>query len=727
MSHRSSSAPARVATRSRQLLLAAFTALLLVLGAGFSSAASALEPGNGAFTGTLTVGGAPLREGEGWILALTYDPADDYWYVYDYAPTDATGRYSLELPADTYRLCYEPNDAEFASTCEGARDVWNATDFTLASGQVRTVNHSFTAPARISGTVTAASAGPVADVWVGVFQDTGGSWDAVAYRQTDSNGTYVVPVEAGSYRVSFEDSGTAYATEYWDNASTIEGGTTLALAAGQQRTGVDAILEGAGTIAGHVTDTSGTSLADINVAVYQWDASRSRWEHVGGTITDTDGSYVVTAPSGDIRIGFDDYLDNQYVAEYWDDALSLDDATTIAVTGGSAVTGTDAVLVKGASIAGTVTVPDGMDPSAVEVEAYDSIADYGRTVEVDADGAYRIDGLPAGDYEVHFAPYDGSALVAEWYDDQPTAEAADSVAVSAGQVRTGIDATLAVDATPTPVLANTSKPAISDTTPQVGQVLTAAPGTWSQSDATYAYQWLRGGTPIAGATSSKYTVAAADEAKALTVQVTASKTGYDAGVATSDPTSPVAAAPVSPSPLVPNGPTLVYGNAAPGGVLIVSNGSWRVTPTQVSYQWYADGVAIPGATTSTFTIPTGYAGRGLSAVVTASALPEYTAGQTGSNTVTVAYGSFSVSGAPAIYGTARKGHVLVASTASVSPAPEAVSYQWRRNGVDIPGATGASYKLTKKDKRKRITVVVTYARPDYGTVVQVSAPTRKVK
>jgi hypothetical protein len=63
-------------------------------------------------------------------------------------------------------------------------------------------------------------------------------------------------------------------------------------------------------------------------------------------------------------------------------------------------------------------------------------------------------------------------------------------------------------------------------TAAVGQTLTAAPGAWGPSPVTYAYQWKRGTTVIAGATGATYAAAASDVGASLTVTVTGSKTGY---------------------------------------------------------------------------------------------------------------------------------------------------------------------------------------------------------
>lgn len=78
----------------------------------------------------------------------------------------------------------------------------------------------------------------------------------------------------------------------------------------------------------------------------------------------------------------------------------------------------------------------------------------------------------------------------------------------------------------------TTQPSITGT-PSVGQSLRAVTGSWSQSSPTFKYQWLRTGAPIAGATSATYRLAPEDAGRDVAVIVTATKTGYGDGAATS--------------------------------------------------------------------------------------------------------------------------------------------------------------------------------------------------
>jgi len=77
------------------------------------------------------------------------------------------------------------------------------------------------------------------------------------------------------------------------------------------------------------------------------------------------------------------------------------------------------------------------------------------------------------------------------------------------------------------------------------------------------------------------------------------------------------------------------------------------------------------------------------------------------------------------YGASLKGTTKVGKTMSVTATPwlagtyptttATMSYQWKRNGAAIKGATGRTYKLTSADRGKKISVTVTAKRYGYTT------------
>ncbi|MBX9757198.1 MAG: hypothetical protein K2Y29_00365, partial [Beijerinckiaceae bacterium] len=63
--------------------------------------------------------------------------------------------------------------------------------------------------------------------------------------------------------------------------------------------------------------------------------------------------------------------------------------------------------------------------------------------------------------------------------------------------------------------------------------------------------------------------------------------------------------------------------------------------------------------------------------------------------------------APAISGTARQGQTLSCSTGTALGSPKSYAYQWKRDGVDIAGATASTYLLVLADVGAVITCTVT--------------------
>jgi len=173
--------------------------------------------------------------------------------------------------------------------------------------------------------------------------------------------------------------------------------------------------------------------------------------------------------------------------------------------------------------------------------------------------------------------------------------------------------------------ANLDRPSISGTA-QDGALLTADPGKWSNSPARYDYVWLRcdangaNCTPIAGATSQRYTVTTTDVGHKLRVDVTASNSG-GAGTASSVPTAVVSARGAGPAN---SKAPVVTGTAQEGSTLSVDNGTWTGTnPISYTYQWQrcdtAGGncAAIAGATGQTYTLVGADVGHTIRAAVTA--------------------------------------------------------------------------------------------------------------
>ena len=270
-----------------------------------------------------------------------------------------------------------------------------------------------------------------------------------------------------------------------------------------------------------------------------------------------------------------------------------------------------------------------------------------------------------------------------------------------GKIAAGVQAAMAVLAPAVP--ANTAAPAITGTA-QVGQTLTSSTGTWSNSPTGYAYQWLRGGVAIAGATAASYVQVSADLAASITVRVTASNAAGAGTPASSAAVGPVAAA-SSPVPVNSVAPAIT-GTARVGQTLTSSTGTWSNSPTGYAYQWLRAGVAIAGATGATYPLVTADVGAIITVRVVASNAGGSSAAATSAGVGEVLPLVPSNAAVPEITGTAQVGQTLTSSTGIWSNSPNGYAYQWLRGGVAIAGATSATYLLVTADLAATITVQV---------------------
>ncbi|MBF4573359.1 cell wall-binding repeat-containing protein [Herbiconiux sp. VKM Ac-1786] len=82
---------------------------------------------------------------------------------------------------------------------------------------------------------------------------------------------------------------------------------------------------------------------------------------------------------------------------------------------------------------------------------------------------------------------------------------------------------------------------------------------------------------------------------------------------------------------------------------------------------------------------------------------------------------------PTVAGTAQVGAVLTATVAPWAPAPVALTYQWKRNGTAIAGATGLSYVPTTADVGATLTIAVSGTKDGYAPLTATSAATAAVQ
>ncbi len=267
------------------------------------------------------------------------------------------------------------------------------------------------------------------------------SWSG-AEALTDENGDYVLyGLDDGDYSVYFDGvrwQNSYLQDEFYDDVHERDMAMPELLTVGgmKQITGIDAQLDLApGFISGRVVDAAGNPIEGIRVAPYYnagwawyvWSSDYYAW-------TDADGYYVCRGGSDRTwRIGFfDDSGMNRYFSEYWDDAPSVDAASDIVVSGGSALGSYDATLTSVPLLAsGSIEDSAGLGISSGEVNVYDAQNhSWVAAVYADEDGNWEYHSEFSG-FEAKFQFSDGDGSYAtEWFDDKGDWDAADIVTLS---------------------------------------------------------------------------------------------------------------------------------------------------------------------------------------------------------------------------------------------------------------------------------------------------------
>ncbi len=153
------------------------------------------------------------------------------------------------------------------------------------------------------------------------------------------------------------------------------------------------------------------------------------------------------------------------------------------------------------------------------------------------------------------------------------------------------------------------------------------------------------------------------------------------------------------------------------GALLTANAPTAPAGSTRSFQWFTDGVPIPGAQAPTFVPTADEQGTSL-AVRVYYALTGYSSDYVSSEaSKRVAVGDPNQA-LVTIVGAAKFGLTVRAAVAGSTIADTRTQYQWYRSGTPVPGEDGSSYAITKSDIGKSIRVAVTsFAQGHTDTVI----------
>lgn len=584
--------------------------------------------------------------------------------------------------------------------------------------------------------------------------------DEVAATATvDDEGHYSLPkVADGDYKLYVSASGffAQWWSEYWWENRDIERwqADVVTVTAGVTAT-VELTLDPRASISGTITNSLGKPVGNALVTLYRWSDADGDWDEEGSIPTSTaaDGRFKV----GDLRPGLYEVGDYDLPKGSRVQASGTDGVTLLSFSGmkvggvleptvsGTPWTGNKLVAKPGQGTWKSTTfsyqwLRSGEKIAKATGSSYTvTAADRGHMLQVRVTSKHgynrftitspttwpamlaavpKISGSVASGQKLTAVTgtwQDGTTFGYQWYADGKaisgatkqtftltSSQKAKRITVKVtGTYRENIPATSRTSAA-TAKVATAGTPTVSGTR-VVGGTLKAKTGTWTKKT-KFSYQWLRNGVAISKATKSSYKLTSADAGKSITVKVTGKRSGY-ATVSRTSADAPLVIKAATPT---------ISGAAGTGKTLTAKPGSWTAGAA-FSYQWYAGGKAISGATGDSLVLTGSQAGKQITVRVTGRVDGYATASKTSKATAKV----LKV-GAVSISGTATVGSVLTAKAGTWTSKTK-LSYQWLRDGVALSGATRSSYRVQAADVGTTVTVRVTGKRSGYATVSTTAA------
>lgn len=613
------------------------------------------------------------------------------------ATTDSSGVYSLTNANDATDWKISFAKTGYATEFYNDKTTASAANSVTTSGTAVTgINATLAAEGVISGVTYNAASAILTSVTVQLYLD------GVAYGSSiTSNGTTGAysfsQLPAGSYTLGFSKTG--YVTQFSGGAATLAASTAFSINAGSTNTrNVNLVQQGV------ITGT--TTPGGVSVVVRKADGTlvdNSVTSAAGAT-----GAYTIAnLDPGTYYLGF---TLNSYISEFWNDSANFVGSTAVTVTAGATTSSISPTLVANPG-SGTI------DTTGATVTISGTPTE-GQTLTASTSG-WPTTGTV---YNYQWQSYNGTSWsnITDAITASYVVKADDynkNLRVSVIGSRIGYVSSSAVNSSQTAAVAHafTTAPIPTITgTPAVGQTLTANTGTWAPTPTSYTYQWYYGGAIIPGETASTYTVTNFVVGWPITVAVTALKTDYPNTTRTSAATLSVGALmTVTPAPTI-------SGTAVVGKTLTAVNGAWTPSNVAFAYQWNRGGVAISGATASSYTLVAADLNYSISVTVTATATGFTTTIRSSAGTSTV-LDRLTTTPTPTITGNTTVGSVLTANPGTWAPAPVTLAYQWFRNSVAIAGATATTYTLTAADDLTFITLKVTGSRAGYGDETVTSA------
>jgi len=283
--------------------------------------------------------------------------------------------------------------------------------------------------ATITGKVTNTHGNAVSNVCVDAATQSDaalgfGNFGALAFTR---HGSYTIAnLTPGQYLINFTcGTGTAKYAGQWFPSAPDAGSAELVSVAAGQTSGINAVLQPAGSIAGVVTGPGGRPLENICVAAVNTKGTPLALSGSGasgfvspfgsgsGAGTLKDGHYRITGlAAGRYQVSFSPCFGSSRYAEQWfRRKASAQGANPVTVRAGKITSGIDGRLTLGGSISGRVSNGSGKGLRNIcIVAAAGSAGPVAEAVTTRA-GTYTIPALGSGQYTVEFSPCGSQNLI----------------------------------------------------------------------------------------------------------------------------------------------------------------------------------------------------------------------------------------------------------------------------------------------------------------------------
>ena len=265
-------------------------------------------------------------------------------------------------------------------------------------------------------------------------------------------------------------------------------------------------------------------------------------------------------------------------------------------------------------------------------------------------------------------------------------------------------------------------------TPAQDSVLTADTSSITDADGlgTFAFQWLRNGVEISGATNQTYTLTSDDVGASISVKGTFTDGGGFIETLTSATTSNIANKNDAPT-----GQAILSGTATEDQVLSLNLSSIDDADGLGAFtiSWQRDGVEISSGSSSTYTLSQVDVGSAISASVSYVDGGGITETIASNSSATVTNVNDDPTGGITITGAAEKGATLTVDTSTLSDEDGLGSFTitWLKDAAVVSGATGTTYALAEADVGSVFAARVSYTDGQGTNETVTSSATSSVK